>query len=168
MPFKDFFPLISSGIVLLIFLYDRWLGSVIRRKELNRSWYFKVLLEPKLENIDTFFVEIEKQINISITELGSLDFDNDKSTYIKSQLKYIDKFKELKRKFELEVLKPILSRYTEINTELITVINEIENDFTFEIDNLLIKDFDLVDFTKTIFEHKATLLDVLYKPLNSK
>lgn len=165
MNFKDFFPLISSGVVILIFIFDRVLGYKLRKKELERNWYFKVLLEPKLENIDRFFIEIESQINISIKELEALDFDDGRSDYIDNQMKHIVNFKELKRKFELEVLKPILSRYSGINSELIDVINNIENDYTSEIDSVLIKPFDLIAFTKNLYEHKAELLDVLYKPL---
>jgi hypothetical protein len=168
MTFKDYFPLISSAVVILIFIFDRVLGYNLRKIELNRSWYFKVLLEPKLKNIDDFFVDIEKQINISIIDLIAIDYDNDRNNYINSQLNHIESFKELKRKFELEVLKPILSRYTNINVELVDVVNNIENDFTIEVDNLLIKEFDLVEFTKKIFEHKAILLDILYKPLTTK
>lgn len=166
MSFKDYFPLISSAVVILLFIFDRFLGYKIRKKELNRNWYFKVLLEPKLESIDGFFVEVEKKIKSSIKDLKKIDFDNDKETYITSQLNHIDGFKEIKRKFELEVLKPILSRYTKINVELINLVNDIENDFTTEIDSLLIKDFDIIDFTKKLYENKAILLDVLYKPLN--
>jgi hypothetical protein len=166
MSFKDYFPLISSAVVILIFIFDRVLGYKIRKKELNRNWYFKVLLEPKLESIDAFFIDVEKNIKSSIKDLNKIDFDNEKDNYITSQLNHIDNLKEIKRKFELEVLKPILSRYTKINVELIDLINNIENDFTTEIDRLLIRDFDVIEFTKKLYENKATLLDVLYKPLN--
>lgn len=167
MSFKDYFPLISSAVVILIFIFDRVLGYKIRKKELNRNWYFKVLLEPKLESIDSFFGNVEKKMKSSIKDLKKINFDYDKENYINSQLYHIENFKEIKRKFELEVLKPILARYTKINIELINLINNIENDFTIEIDSLLIDNFDLIEFTKKLYENKALLLDVLYKPLNN-
>jgi hypothetical protein len=165
---KDFFPLISSGIVIGIFIFDRVLGYNIRKKELNRNWYFKVLLEPKLEAIDDFFMDTEKHIKKTVKELNKIDFDENKDEYIKCQLNHIDDFKEIKRKFELEVLKPIISRYKTINNEINNVVENVVNEFTEEVDTLLISEFVFSDFSKKIYENKATLLDILYKPLNSK
>jgi hypothetical protein len=165
---KDFFPLISSAVVIGIFIIDRRLGYNIRKKELNRNWYFKVLLEPKLEEIDNFFKETEIHIKKTVYDLNNIDFDKNKDEYIKCQLNNIDDFKEIKRKFELEVLKPIISRYKTINNEINNVIENVVNEFTEEVDTLLIKKFVFSDFSKKLYENKATLLDVLYKPLNSK
>ena len=166
--FKDYFPLISSAVVIGIFIFDRVLGYNIRKKELDRNWYFKVLLEPKLNSIDVFFNDVEKHIKKTNKDLGKIDFDSAKEQYIKCQLIHIDKFKEIKRKFELEVLKPIFSRYKDINNELNDVIDNIVNEFTEEIDGHLIGNFNFNDFSKKLYENKVVLLDVLYKPLNSK
>lgn len=165
---KDYFPLISSAIVIGIFIFDRKLGYNIRKKELNRNWYFKVLLEPKLEAIDDFFKDTEKHIRKTVKELDKINFDTHKEDYIKCQLNHIDDFKEIKRKFELEVLKPIISRYKAINNEINNVIDNVINEFTEEVDTLLINEFVFSDFSKKLYENKVTLLDVLYKPLNAK
>jgi hypothetical protein len=168
MSFKDFLPLISSAVVICIFIFDRILGYNIRKKELNRNWYFKVLLEPKLDAIDDFFKDTENHILSTILELKKIDFDKDKDAYIQCQVIHIDEFKEIKRKFELEVLKPINTRYSSISNEIISVVDNVVNEYTIEIDTNLISDFVLSDFSKKLYENKAILLDVLYKPLNSK
>lgn len=168
MSFKDFLPLISSAVVICIFIFDRILGYNIRKKELNRNWYFKVLLEPKLDAIDDFFKDTENHILSTILELNKIDFDKDKDAYIQCQVIRIDEFKEIKRKFELEVLKPINTRYSSISNEIISVVDNVVNEYTIEIDTNLISVFVLSDFSKKLYENKAILLDVLYKPLNSK
>ncbi|WP_456313545.1 hypothetical protein [Pseudomonas shirazensis] len=166
--FKDYFPLISSAIVIVIFIFDRALGYNIRQKELNRNWYFKVLLEPKLDAIDDFFNDVERHIKKANKDLNKIDFNSAKANYIKCQLTNIDDFKEIKRKFELQVLKPIYSRYSDINTDLNSVVDNIVNEFTEEVDGHLLAKFNFNDFSKKLYENKIILLDLLYKPLNSK
>lgn len=166
--FKDYYPLISSAIVLLLFIIDRIIGYRIRKKEVERNWYFKVLLEPNLEKINSFFFDVENQYKSSAIKLKDLVSVVSHSEYINTQSLEINLFKEIKRRFELEVIKPIITRYTFMNENISIKTEELQNHYTVQIDNLKLEQEDINDFSKDLYNIKAEWLDLLYKPLSNK
>ncbi len=166
--FKDYYPLISSAIVLLLFIIDRIIGYRIRKKEVERNWYFKVLLEPNLEKINSFFFDVENQYKSSAIKLKDLVSVVSNSEYINTQSLEINLFKEIKRRFELEVIKPIITRYTFMNENISIKTEELQNHYTVQIDNLKLEQEDINDFSKDLYNIKAEWLDLLYKPLSNK
>lgn len=165
--FKDYYPLISSAVVILLFIVDRVLSYKIRKKEVERNWYFKVLLEPNLEKINTFFLDVEKQYETSAIKLKDLVSKLSHSEYIKTQSLEINSFKEIKRRFELEVIKPIITRYPFMNENISIKTEDLQNYYTVQIDNLKLEQDDINEFSKSLYNVKAEWLDLLYKPLGS-
>src|SRR5688572_28390168 len=58
---KDFLPLISPAVVILLFIIDRIVAARLRRKEVERNWYLKVLIEPAIEKISEFYNSTTEQ-----------------------------------------------------------------------------------------------------------
>jgi hypothetical protein len=162
---KDFAPFISSVIIILIFIYDRKTAYDLRKKELDRTWYYKVLLEPNLEKLDAFFKDIKASITSSFTNLNILDYDTNRVVYIKAQLLEIEKIKNIIREFELDVLQPIYSKYPTINNEINLKIEVINDEIVNEIGASFLNNFNDEAFLQSIYNHKSSLLNLLYKPL---
>jgi hypothetical protein len=162
----NYIPLISPLVVILIFIFDRKLAYNLRKKELERTWYYKVLLEPNLSQINDFFKDISTNIKASFITLDKLDFDEDRSNYIKTQLLQIEIFKKIKREFELDVLQPIYSKYNKVNINILLEMESIENNYTKVIGESFLKNFDENAFMESVYSSKVKLLDSLYKPLN--
>jgi hypothetical protein len=165
---KDYYPLISSAIVLLLFIIDRIIGYKIRKKEVERNWYFKVLLEPNLEKINSFFLDVENQYKASALKLKDLVSVVSHGEYINIQSLEINLFKEIKRRFELEVIKPIITRYSFMNENISIKTEDLQNHYTVQIDNLKLDQDDINEFAKDLYNIKAEWLDLLYKPLGNK
>jgi len=167
MHLKDSLPLLSSLVVIILFIIDRWLGYSIRKKEIDRNWYFKILLEPNLKKIDKFFLDIETLYSTSSLNLKSaISFSHEEyKDILRNEFRL---FKEKKRKFELEVIKPIDCRYSKTGAEMYSKIRKLDDYYINRLDSLK---FDLEDIEETereIYNYKANWLDCLYGPINGK
>lgn len=163
--YKEIAPYISSFVVILIFAFDRLLGYRLRKKELERTWYYKVLLEPNLEKIDSFFKDTLSNIKDSYKTLQSINFEENRSHYIKVQLLELEIYKKTKREFELDVLQPIYSKYNVVNSDIQLTIEKIFDEYSKIIGESILKNFNEGNFMDFLYLNKVELLEYLYKPL---
>lgn len=164
---KDFLPLITVVVTLLLFIIDRLLASRIRRKEVERSWYLKVLIEPNLEKINNFFDSVgktyEEAANFLIQNGGIPHAD-----YVILCAQENEKFIDLKRVIIAYLIYPLSNRYQEISQKVDECLQKLEDDFTVSIDKGHFSTEEINLFKLRSYELKTKLLSILYVPLNTK
>ncbi len=163
---KELIPLVSPVVVIVLFIIDRLIGYKLRQKETDRSWYFKVLIEPGIEQITEFY----RKVNTLYSDAAhNLDINKNIShdEFIKLKASEIFKFQEIKRELEAEIIRPIMSRYLFVGNSLTTVILNLEDLFTGYLDDEKFTNENIADFHFSAFTNRALLLNELYAPLHS-
>jgi hypothetical protein len=56
--FKDYLPLLTVFVTLTLFIIDRLIAISVRRRDVQRNWYLKVLIEPNISGINEFFDKV--------------------------------------------------------------------------------------------------------------
>lgn len=161
---KDYIPLISSAIVILLFIIDRIIAARIRKKELERNFYYKVILEPNITKISLFFNEIQELYQNSSIKLQN---ENNKiSDYLKLLMLEIELFKEKKRDFEFQLIIPIQKRYPTGGSFLSSDLQNLQDYYITQLDLMKFDQESIVTFNRELHSLKANFLSNLYKPLD--
>lgn len=163
-----YIPLVSPIVVILLFLIDRVIGFYLRKREIERNWYLKVLIEPGISKISAFYKATNEMYAKSAEMLfqNSATVAHDKYLTLKSQ--EIGKFQSHKRELEAEVIFPILMRYPEVGDHLTNTLLNLEDCFTTALDKGLYSEQEIKDFQSKVASNRALLLTNLYSPLQSK
>lgn len=164
MEIKDYFPLFSSLIVIILFIVDRFLSRNIRKKEMERNFYYKVLLEPNLETITIFFDEVEELYEKSSEKLSNTNPEL-LSTYLSELRVQVELFKTKRRKFESQLIFPIQQRYASSAETLLMALNEIQDNFISDLDLMHFDSDSIIAFSKKLNLEKAKFLSGLFSPL---
>lgn len=161
---KELIPLISPLVVVALFVIDRFIGYKLRKKETDRTWYFKVLIEPGIAKITDFY----KTTNLSYSTAAK-NLETNKSIphsdFIKLKSKEFFKFQDAKRELEAEIIQPIIARYQFIGNSLTLILQDLEDLYTNSLGDEKFNDDDIKDFHVSSFTNRATLLNHLYSPL---
>jgi hypothetical protein len=161
---KELIPLVSPVVVILLFIIDRLIGYNLRKKETDRSWYFKVLIEPGIEKISIFYRNTNNSYSTAAKNLEAnktiphIDFGILKA-------KEFFKFQESKRELEAEIIQPIIARYQFIGNSLTLVLQDLEDLYTSSLDNEYFSEEEINKFYLSAFTNRALLLNQLYSPL---
>ena len=167
MNFKDWLPLISSSVVIILFIIDRLINSKVQKKEVERTWYYKILLEPNLNSINNFFNSLENSF-MEEAEFILTSIDVSHEEYLRCQRQAFQRFKIMKRKMELEVILPILKTYPNTGQALTNKLLEIEDVYTSALDNLEISESDISNVSNELYKLRAEWLYCLYTPVYKK
>lgn len=161
---KDYLPLISPVVIVLLFGIERYLSYKIRKREVERTWYYKVLIDPSLNKINDFFNQAQSIYSDSCSLLlASNQLPHDK--YISLKSTQIGEFQKVKRAFDTDVITPINNRYPKVGMELQNRLLDLEDKFSNSIDNELFSQDDIDTFFDTVSEVRANWLNILYKPI---
>ena len=164
---KDWFQLASPIVVLLLFIVDRIIGHNLRKKEIERNWYLKVLIEPAIPKISEFYKQTIESYKSSALLLNS-NSTSPHNDYISLKSQEFGKFQLLKRELEAEVVFPIQMRYPKVGGELTTSLLNIEDEFTSSLDRQLFSETNIKDFQIKLANNRASFLTQLYSPLRLK
>jgi hypothetical protein len=162
--FKEFFPLISPVLILLLFIVERVLSYQIRQKEINRTWYYKVLIDPHIEKINVFFSTLGQLYSDSAGVLSS-SLNLPHSEFLALKREEFTKFQKSKRELELIVIAPILHRYPKTGEKLTEELRGIEDLFTGSLDSGKFSIDDIDSLTKHVSSVRAVWLNILYEPI---
>lgn len=165
--FKDFLPLISVVVTLLLFITDRLIAIRVRRREVERNWYLKVLVEPNLIRINDFFDTVGKTYEESAKFL-TLNLTKTHEEYVTIKAQEFEKFIDLKRILIAYLIYPLSPRYPEISERIDLVLQDTEDDFTTNLDKDAFSIENINDFKLRSYNKKAKLLNILYTPLGKK
>ena len=163
-PWKDILPLVSPIVVIILFIIDRIIGFKLRRKEVERNWYLKVLIEPCIDKISTFYKNILDEYKSSSHILSTTN-QKFQTKYINIKAKEFGKFQSLKRELELDVIFPIQMRYGDVGEDILEQLRNLEDQFTSSLDNKKFSEDDIIQFHLFVAVNKANLLNYLYAPL---
>lgn len=153
---------ISPTCLVIIFIIERYISFRYRKKDTERSWYFNVIINPNTEKISLFFSALHEQFKNS-SEILSKSTNKKHNQYINAKRTEIGKFQEIKRNFEFDVLLPIVYKYPITGNELTAILNQIEDDFTKQIDA---NPIDTEFFIQQLSMHKAKWIGLLFQPIS--
>lgn len=161
---KDYFPLIGSAVIILLFTIQRVMEYRLRKKEISRNWYLKMMVEPHSKLLTEFFQNIQDQYQDSAKSLTD-GMDQNADAFLKLKALELGKFSEKKLAFVLAVIQPIQLLYPEHAPALSAVMVDIEDVYSTNLDQNKITDREIQDVKSKIGEYKAKLLSALYSPL---
>ncbi|MBL0327013.1 MAG: hypothetical protein IPP61_17930 [Cytophagaceae bacterium] len=161
---KEYIPLISPVVVVLLFGIERILSYFIRKREIERTWYYKVLLDPSLEKIDTFFL-YTVDLYISSCKLLAASQEIPHNSYISMKSSEIGNFQKIKRTFDSDIVTPIIHRYPDTGNKLQNSLLDLEDLFSSSLDEKKFTQTDIEDFQVKVSSAKALWLNTLYEPI---
>lgn len=161
---SDYFPLFSPVVVILLFGLERVLSYKTKKKEIERTWYYKVLIDPALSKVTEFFNTIQVLYADSCAKLSSSqDLRHDE--YISLKSSEIGKFQKIKRVFDIDIITPINHKYPIVGEKLQNKLMDLEDCFTYGLDNELFSENDIDHFSTKVSKIRAVWLNVLYEPI---
>jgi len=163
---KDYFPLISPIVVIILFGLERWLSYNIRKREIERTWYYKVLIEPSLTKIGDFFKDTQDLYKASCEKLAlSNNMPHNEYNSLKSS--EIGKFQQVKRAFEIDFVTPINHRYPNVGLSLQNILMDLEDKFSNGLDSEFLTQTNIETFVDSVSNSKVAWLNTLYEPINN-
>jgi hypothetical protein len=163
---KDILPLISTGLLLFYFIFDRYIGHKLRIEEKKRNWYFKAFFENSIKKIDDFFEECESIVK---NELESrLKRLSENEVLVEGEVKDTrtaqEKLSDSKRRFEYTVLQVIQTSYPKLALNLGGILLNIEDEGIIAIESNN-EDIDAYwIFLSKLTIHKSLLLSKMSEP----
>lgn len=159
--------IVSTLVVVIIFIIGRYFELKIRKREIERNWYFKVIIEPNINKIDIFINEAFGTIKDSVKTLIQAKTEKSYDEYIGIKSIEFGKFQELLRKFKLDFVIIVQDSYPVLTFELSSFLMNIEDSTTNILDkeNLTVSDY--YEIEKTIKKYKSDLLILLHKPIEN-
>lgn len=161
---KDYFPLLSPIVVILLFSFERILSYNIRKREIARTWYYKVLIDPSLQKINDFF-QLTQNYYVSSCKTLSASNNLPHADYNSLRSSEIGKFQQAKRAFDIDVVTPINHRYPKIGEMLQNKLMDLEDKFSTGIDKELFSQDEIDAFLDKVSEARAIWLNILYEPI---
>lgn len=164
----DMLPtIISTFFVVLIFVFGHWLDSKIRKGNIKREWYFRVIIEPNISKIDKFIDNVFITLNNSIDVLIISKTSDTYEVYLDKKSLEFGEFQKMKRLFEFDVLSFIKANNPEIQYNLTKFLLDLEDSTTNILDSENLKEDDIELIENEIRKYKTELLILLYKPLKN-
>jgi hypothetical protein len=160
-------PLLSSIIVIVLFIIDRAIGARSRRKEVERNWYLKVLIEPSIAKISIFYRGVYENLGNSFDLLKTAHSVETHAIYLDLVAKEIGKLSTLKREFEGEVIMPIQGRYPITGGRLTGILLTLEDQFSDFLNSTNLESQEKEDFSRTINSSRSLFLNILYEPIKA-
>lgn len=164
--FEKLLPaLIKVLVVLILFIIGRNFDAKIRKEQIIRNWYFKVIIEPNLNIVDDFLKNSLLSIQTSIDLLIKGSTKKTMDEYVNLKSTEISKFSSIKREFEFNFVEIIRANHNNIANEIVVLLQKLEDDIgnTFDNDKLNKEDVELLE--KKVRDFKTELFKVLYKPI---
>lgn len=157
---------ISGTIAIFLFFIGRLLDTFLKSKEQKRNWYLKVIIDPNIEKLNTFFSSSLIQFKSTLEELKNKS-NISHNDYLTLKTEEFGKFSSLKRDFEFEFVNLIGINYSEIEQEIICLINNLDDNYKTSLDNIDNNTYEeiLKKFEKKLYKCKTDLIAMLYKPL---
>lgn len=161
---SEILSLIATIIVILLFGIERYLNHKANIEDLDRTWYYKILIDPNLEKINIFFDDVIKHYFDS-AEFLFLSSSEPHDEFIKLKAYKIGAFQELKRSFEIDLTTPILKKYKDTGDKLNLILINLEDEYTVTLDNSTNSKDEKDNFKIKCYILKAEWLDALYEPI---
>lgn len=147
-------------VTILISAIDHYISRNAKKKELRENWYFSVIVEPNLANIEEFYSKTVTCLNNGISKLNR-----------KGRVTGLDKakvnkeYKKIKNHFSLTFTTLVQSYDNKLATEVGNQINEIQDYATTAIDNFR-ENINKDKIHKDIMDYKVRLISLLYKGIS--
>lgn len=157
---KTILDILSPIIVIGLFVFERYVSGNTRRKDLQIEWYYKMMIEPNLSKIDTFF---QDAIQLYENSLQIAQAANP-ALIVQVKAQEMAKFSTLKRLFEINIIRIFYIRYFDVAKTLTDQLIEIEDTFTSSLDAL-----ETVEtFSLQLNSKKSVFYEILFEPIGIK
>lgn len=156
--------LISSSIIILLFIIERVYSLKSNKKQAKREWYLNTIVNPNLKSITKFYhncIEIVKSNqSLNLNQLSVVEFKGlIKNTTLQ--------FKELKKDFDHEFIELVRSVSSNRAKNLRDCISELDDMIisTFHIEDS--KTIDLDKLVSNINSNKSKFFSELFEEIKN-
>jgi len=153
--------IISSIVLILLFVAGRFLDSFIERKKNSQEWYMKMVLEPNSDTIHNFF-----QNMLDLSQQFSNILEQDNSIDNKSNL--FNQLAQEKRHLEFNFLILVSKPYPKTSETLLISLNSIYDLCVNYLDEGDYTSFRFEKLEKEISTHKGNFFNEIYNPFRIK
>lgn len=153
--------LISSGIIILLFLAERLMTYFSNRSMKKIEFFQEIIVKPNLEKITKFYTEFYEKLQGIINEIRNATGTNDSLDDLKSTK--LEELKMDKIRFDLEFLSLVRSANLAKYVKLSNILNQIEDLATEILTNSQLSSLDLLEIEKEIYSNKASFFEELNK-----
>lgn len=126
---QDFYikliPLLSPIIVIITFALNNSYTRKSKRIESNRTWYFKVFLEPNLKKTEDFFSKAEEIMRKALDDYLNQAWSDEARIDFISSVQF--ELANIKRKFAIEVVEGLQVTYREVFAQLEDTLLDFED-----------------------------------------
>lgn len=158
----DFYANVISTVAIIItiaiFIRQNYINNRDRKKETKKNWYMSVIIQPNLNNIDSFYIKIQQRINNNINMLKGI---TDGRFIPRQKAKANRALRNLRNDFFDDFVTIVQSYDTTLATKINKTINDLQDLCSKEIDNYI--DANIPQIKKKIYENRASLISLLYK-----
>ncbi|MBM6656073.1 hypothetical protein H6B28_12395 [Bacteroides mediterraneensis] len=144
-------------LTIAIFIRQNYINNRDRKKETKKSWYMSVIIQPNLNNIDTFYNQIHQRINNNINSLKRI---NDGRFIPRQKARANRALRDLRNDFLDNFVTIIQSYDKSLATNINRIINDLQDLCSNQIDNY--SNADISQIKKRIYENRASLISLLY------
>ena len=165
--FFEIYPpaLFSSGIVILLFIIERFISAGIRKREVRRNWYLKVIIESNLKTINDFFDKSSCLLEAGIIYLKTCK-ECTHDEYLVQCSEEIKKFQDIKQDFEFKFIELVRSYDPDIANKLSEKLRSVEDKFTLSIGANDLATIDTLIKKKEIHSIKTEFYSIMYIPIS--
>ncbi len=159
---------VSVAFVVLLFVVGRVIDSAIRRKEIKRGWYQKVIIDPNINKINLFYDKLISQMVTSICSLKAQKDNLNFTQYVEIKAIEADLVKKIVRRFELEFIQLVNLNYPLVANKLRTHIQQTQDDLLRMIDRVDLGEHQYDEIESEVSESKSEMYGILFIPLELK
>jgi hypothetical protein len=161
--FSKYIPLLSPIIVIVTFIINDRYTRKVKRKESERTWYFKAYFESQIKTVDAFFDNADHLMKVAVTTYLDLLSKGDKQGIIEFVGATLLALADSKRIFEIEVLGVLKSTYPKIFSDIEKDLMNFEDAGTTAFENDQTGDPYFI-YIEEIYKIKTKLMLSLSKP----
>lgn len=155
-------PILSTSIVIIIFIISQLIAHYSRKSELRRSWYFKAYFDSSLTRVNEFFKSCDDIIKKSLKKAIKIENLDNRQNYIAKKL---EKISDDQRQFTNQVLYPLKGAYPEVFSNLELVLESFYDVHSNVFDGLELGDDAYQKYTSEVANIQNNLMTFLAIPV---
>lgn len=162
---NNFVKLVAITLGILTFIIERRLSFIKDRKTAKYDWFLKIIVQPNLSEIKTFYSDTHKELDLAYNELLILSVSLPSEDYLVECRKYCDNFKSKRRKFFNNFVSMVGAFDKQMALKVDEIINGLDDHYVSVID-FANAEVDVEGMIGEIYTNKALLYQTLFNDIS--
>ena len=155
--------IINIIIIIYIFISQKKYQKKINLFTKKSIWFYKLIIESHMDDIDKFFNFMEINIPIHIEYLTKFRSNNTVPKFIEKSRERIRQIKQEADKFDKNIIDLVRSINLYLGNEISSIVEGLIDTITEEINDLLTDDKPRTKRQKYVREYRIKLIKKLYQ-----